>query len=508
VVCALGLLLTATYAVKYGIPVVDTLMYLDVGRNLLKGRGFVERFNLIHAWPGPAHSGMAFYNPLYGLVLGALWQLLGNPGAAGVAATALPCCVNAALIAVLVRPAMGSLTALLSAIGFLLLPTTWLSLAIITAEHPALTVVLVCLLVIQRCTLRSARSWMGVGAILGLAYFIKVGVATAVPGVIAAIVLTQPGSLAQRIRASRPLVLWLVAGIAVTVLPYLLLCKLTVGEIYPVFPVASQNWMLAAIYGGHYVADSPAVRPDVSRLPGVGERATNILLNQWDMLRALGRQLGLLVVAVIVGAFAARAEARRQAIFLLAVGASIAMGHAAIVSWQRIDPFWAARYIIYGAPLCYPVGVYGVVWLAGRLLRPGRVRGVAVVVVWGLVSLPAIVPLITQVRSVLVLKQPRVVELQRMAALYNTFAGPDDLVALDATTYDGCAAAFMDRPLVSLPFRAMDTPQSMREFVDVFHPAVVLPGQTRSGFRVLPRMGYQSRQIPQLAGATVFLRQR
>jgi len=34
-VCGVGLVLTGTYAVKVGIPVVDTLTYLDVGRNLV-----------------------------------------------------------------------------------------------------------------------------------------------------------------------------------------------------------------------------------------------------------------------------------------------------------------------------------------------------------------------------------------------------------------------------------------------------------------------------------------
>jgi len=505
-VCAVAFVLTGGYAVKMGIPVVDTLTYLELGRNLLQGRGFVERFNFLHAWSGRAdYPGMAYYNPLYGLVLGVLWQLLGNPGAAGVVATALPCCLNAALIAVIVRPAMGSLSAILSAIGFLLLPTTWVSLTMITAEHPALTIVLLCLLVMQRCTPRSRRGWLCVGGLLGLGYFVKVGIVTAVPGVIAAIVATQPGSLRQRVRAGRQPVLWVTAGMALVIVPYVLLGKHSVGEIYPVYARAYARWALAWQYGGHYVADSPAVRPDPARLPSVADRATNVLSNQWQMMRWSAGELGLLSVALVAGLVAARDDVRRLAILLLGVGASMALGHAAALSWERMDPGWTARYAIYAAPLWYPVGVYGIVWLVGRVVRPS-VASVVVVVLWVLVSLPGIVPRITKLASVPWMRPPRVVQLQQVATLYARLVGPNDLVALDTSTFTACAAAFMDRPIVSLPFRAMDTPQSMREFVEIFHPTLVIPGTNRSSFEVLPSMGYAAKRMRELGDVVVFLR--
>jgi len=506
VVCLVGFVLTAYYAMKFGIPVVDTLNYLEVGRNLLQGRGFVTRFNFLHAWSGRSdYPGMAYYNPLYGLVLGTLWQLL-DPRAVGVLATAVPCCLNAALIALIVRRSIGSVPAILSAIGFLLLPTTWDNLTMITAEQPAMTVVLLCLMLIQRCAPGSRRCWLCVGAIFGLGYFVKVGIATAVPGVIAAVVLTQAGSLAQRLRASRQPVLLLMAGIGMVVLPYTLLCKFTVGEIYPVYARAYRPFTLALQIGGHYVADSPAIRPDPARLPGLRDRAMNVLVNQWRMLRQLAGELGLLSGALIIGVAAARGAVRRQVILLLSVGASMAMGHAAALNWDRMDPGWAARYAIYTAPLLYPVGVYGIEWLVGRLLTGAVTRRAVVVAIWFLVSLPIVVPRFQSLRMVFFATEPRMLLMQHAMKFYAALIGPDDLVALDSSTFTACAAAFLDRPIVSLPFRKMDTPQSLHEFIEVFHPTLVIPGTTRSSFEVLPGLGYEQKQIPELGNAIVFLR--
>ena len=126
-IAAAGLWLTGRYALAMSIPFADTHTYLDVGRNWADGRGFVTRFNVVYGWSdGISHPGLAYYNPLYGLLLGVFWRIAGHTGALALVATALPAVLNAVLLAVLVRPSMGRLVALLSAAGYLIAPATCL----------------------------------------------------------------------------------------------------------------------------------------------------------------------------------------------------------------------------------------------------------------------------------------------------------------------------------------------------------------------------------------------
>jgi hypothetical protein len=77
IVFVAGLFLTGRYAFEYGIPFADTYTYLAPGRNLLEGHGLITRFNVVQGWSGRLdHPGLAYYNPVYGLILAIVWQVL------------------------------------------------------------------------------------------------------------------------------------------------------------------------------------------------------------------------------------------------------------------------------------------------------------------------------------------------------------------------------------------------------------------------------------------------
>ncbi|MFI5365539.1 MAG: glycosyltransferase family 39 protein [Candidatus Binatia bacterium] len=508
-VSAIGVVLTAYHAIKFGIPFADTAIYVEVGRNLLAGRGFITRFNMVQGWSGAlSYPGLAYYCPLYGLVLGAVWWLVGDPGYVGVLATALPCCIDAALLALLVRSTMGPVAALLSAIGYLLIPTTWISITLIGIEHPAVGIVLLCLLIVQYRVPHDANSWLWVGVLLGLGVLVKVSIALAWPGFIVAIGLTQNSSVKQRLRAGVLPVALLLAGIALVLVPYEALCRLVVGDLYPSYAPTGQNWGLATTFGGHFVAASPAVQPDLARLPSSSEKLANMAANMWSMLRWSTGELGLLTLTAVVVFVRGSDAARRLATFLVCIGAFYAAGHGASGNWFRFasDPSIAARYAIYTVAFWYPVGVYGLILLGEWLITSVTVRGAVVVAVWALVSIPIAVPLFKQFQTDARLEQHRVTRVQQVMQHCATLVGEDDLVAIAGGGMLIAGAVFLDRPAVALPQGAMDTPLTMREFIDVYHPALVIPGNNRSSYEVLPQMGYQLRRIKELGGTPVFLR--
>jgi hypothetical protein len=555
------LLVTGWYAYWLGVPFADTYTYLDPGRNYMAGRGFVSRFNVVYGWSGRLdHPGWAYYNPLYGFLLALLWRVIDDPAWVACLATAVPASLNAALLGVLVRRSMGEVTAILSAAGYLLIPTTWRSLSLLAAEHPAMTLLLLALLLVEYRESRGPRRWFWVGAVFGVAAFVKLTVLLVLPGLLVAVVARVPGDWRTRARrALRPAGGFL-AGLAVLVLPYTAACALTVGERYPSYPGMARNWSLASVYGGRFVAASPAVEPEARNLPSPRDRLVIVLDNAQTFIRATAVELSVLVLFIGVG-IARAGAAQRLVVLLLLCGASLALGHAASFDWLRLsgETGSAARYALYVAAFWYPVAVFGLVRLlapagaqceltaetretrahgrtplprgaeegqgGGRekhdgpasrdgIHRPERAALLKqrctwlVVALWSACSLPHIAPRLVSFVEIAGRTQPRVTPWRQAMTALATAVGSDELVAVEGGGTLIGAAVFLDRPVVALPQDRLDTPETMRQFVEVFQPRLIIPGRTRSADAVLPDMGYQKAEVAELNRLTVYVRPR
>ncbi len=498
-IVGLGLYLAGRYAQAMSIPFADTLTYLEVGRNFLEGRGFINRFNVIYGWhEGLSYPGLPYYNPLYGLILGIVWQAADNPITVALLMTALPAAVNAALLAVLVRGAASTLAGILAGLGYLILPTTYVSVTLITAEHPMVTVCLLILLIIQRLTTRHAAWWILVGVLLALGYLIKVTVLAMLGALFVAILLTTSGSLLPRLKRSIKPLLLLAAGFLLIITPYNAVCKIATGHFYPQYPAMAQNWSMATVYGGEFVADSPAVRPDAAAVPPLSRRATIALDNAWTMLRASWDELKLLVFLIPVGLLMTRQGARRDAVYLLCVGAVFVGAYAAAFNWLplRDEAGSAARYVLHIAPFWYPIAILGLAALAARIPAPGAVRGTLLVIAWlGLFS-PVIAQAWSMHARVSRMDTRRVDGLAGLVHGVGDLCDQDDLIAIDGGYPLICAATFLDRPVVALPQQKLATPANVRRFAEIYQPQVVVPGRCRPAYEVFPALGYRPVQLP------------
>ena len=386
----------------------------------------------------------------------------------------MPCSLNAVLLALLVRRAFGPLAALLSGAGYLLIQATWYNLFLISAEHPAITIVLLCLLIVEYYVPRHGRGWFSVGVLLGVGYFVKVSLLLGVPGLLAAVAMTQQGNLRERIRGSARAASRFGLGMALVVLPYMVFCRVTVGESYPSYPRMAKVWGLATIYGGEYIADSPAVRPDISSLPGVAARARIVIGNVRSLFEQSAAQLGLLALVMIIGLIDRNEGARRLALFLTSTGASFALGHATAFNWERLGE---PRYAIYAGALWYPVGVYGLMRLVDRGVAWRPLRNKIVVGIWCVASVRVVLEHISTLQQISPSLKPRSIEMQSMMRPIAALAGPDDLVAAESGSWLLSATIFLDRPVVPLPQGQMNRPKAIWQFMKVYRPALVLPGR-------------------------------
>lgn len=498
-VFAVGLVVTARYAFLNSVPFADTFTYLEPWRNLFEGRGLVTRYNVVYGWSGElSRPALAYYNPLYGLWIALPFQLFENPAWVGVFSNALPCSMNAVALGLLTRRAFGPAVALLSALGYVLLPTTWLGMTLICAEHATVGVLLLLLLLIEYRVRANERAWVWVGVVLGVGFLVKVSVLLVVPLLVVAAPLMQEGTLRIRILGSvRPL-LRVAAGFAAIALPYAVVCQVVVGELYPVYPNMARNWALADAYGGSYLPESPAVRPDAEAVPGFAELLVITLENGWAMLWAGVKEVGFL--AFFVPAAFVRGRARGLALLLVVTGLTMAIGHAASFNFLRLASSDSPRrYALYSAVFWYPVAVCGLAVCTAWIARASRRQSVGLLVAWLVLSLPLVSPLRERYEKAAAVTVPKMLAWQRSMEPIGALVGPDELVAVGL----GGPSLFLDRPVVSLPAGKLATPTALAQFVRVFRPTMVVPTNPVVG-RAIIELGYRARAAP--GGRVVLLR--
>ncbi len=499
IVMAAGLYLTTRRALKLSIPFADTHTYLAPGRNLLEGRGFVTRFNVVHGWVGDAaHPGLGYYNPLYGLTLAVAWHVLRDASYLSIATTVFPCLLNAVLIFLLVRPTLGRLVGVMSAAGYLTFPSTYVNIGLIGAEHPLVTICLIVLLMVQRLVPRSPRYWALVGVVLGIGGLVKVTILAVAPALVAGLAFTKIGPIAERIRRSIGPALLLVAGIAVILVPFNLMCLTTTGKAYPEYPSLAKNWSMSVLYGGEFVEGSPAVRPDPAGLPSVWGYLGIIGRNLGTMSMAVLNEIWVLMLLIVVALWVSGPARTKETAYLFCVGGAFLAAYAVAFYWLPLgdEPTSPRRYALHTAAFWYPLGVAGLVHLVNRL-RFGEVgRGVAAVALWGAASLPAWVMLGQYQHLAHTRSESRSTGLKRTMDGCRKLTGPDDLIAVGGGSLEMCGTMFLERPVVVLPSGEMDNLADVRRFMEIFKPVLVVPASCHAIFSIAPKMGYELVRIP------------
>lgn len=508
-ILSVGFLAAAKFAHDFGVPFADTYTYLDPVRNWLAGRGFVTRFNVVHGWSGHLERpAIAYYNPLYSLLLGAIWFSFDDPTWTQVVGSAVPATIAAFLLALLVRRRFGSVVALLSAGGYFALPSTWKSFEFLSVEHVAMVALLGALHLFDRLDERSRAGWSVLGAYFAVAMLLKVTLALAIPGLLLAELASQGGSLRERVAASVPRFFRFGIGFVAVMAPFQIYCWQTAHEFYPSYPSLAKNWSLASLFGGNYVAGSPAVVPRADLLPGTARYVEIVLENIRVFVRSLAGELSLFAAFLPAGIAMSQGRARRLTLALLLVGVSLSLGHACSFYWARLSAEITSelRYSTFLSIPAYPVGVFGLVATLRRLIVARERRWAYAAAAWLIASTISFVPVLPILRTAAKLTQPRVISGKATMVEAAQHIGPDDLAAIGGGGLTIGLAVFLDRPVIALPQQRMDTAQTMREFFDIFDPALVISDGTRNLSAVLSPDRYHDEPIRAAKSGVVYVR--
>ncbi len=501
IILLLGTFFMVRHALVLAKPFADTHTYLEIGRNLFEGRGFITRYNVVYGWSGtPTHPGLAYYNPIYCLLIAIPWQLSKSTAVLAIWATVIPALANTVLLAWLVRRSLGNFLALLCAVGYLLLPSTYTNITLISAEHPMVTLELILLLLVQLLAPRGDRAWFWIGLALAVGYLIKVSILIAAPALLLGLLLTRAGGPSARLRqAVRPTLLFVV-GFGAILVPFNLVAKATTGKWYPEYPLLARNWSMATLYGGELVPESPAVRPDPEALPNVVDCADLVIDNLGAMSRALTGELGFLLLFVALGFSTAVWLRWHDAVFLFCLGAAFLVAYPVTYYWLSLtrEAGSAARYALHVAPFWYPLGVAGIAAVLARTGLHPLLRQIAVFAVWGVLAFPSTYALLRR-QATLPARNTVTAALEQSMAACRQLTQPDDLVAIAGAAPWVFGSMYLDRPVITLPQVQLDTPENAARLLRIYSPKLVIPGNARGIHAVIEAMGYRLASVPSVS---------
>lgn len=340
----------------------DAAGYLDMGRNLISGRGAVTTYNLYQYWPGTDHPTLPYMQPLYPLVCGLLWKVDGLRGV--VSLNILLFALNCALVYLLARRMIGRPAAFLASLLLGISPSLLLSAIHPWTEQLHLLTLLWAVLVLAHG--KTPGFWIGV--LLGAGCLVRfAGLYNVAALLVAVLVLHGFRSSGWKEFAL------ILAGFLAIAVPYELFCLFRYGKLYPEYLAAAKRYTIAVASGGASYHDVlPVLRVAAEPALAAGALAGRIGSHLAELLKAFGPAAALALTAPL--GFVMSGALRREPRFLVLVclGVFSLLGYAVSLAWT--PGIEAARYSIVPIVTLVPAGLAALRGAATRWLGVAESR--------------------------------------------------------------------------------------------------------------------------------------
>ncbi len=455
----------------------DASGYLDMGRNIFSGKGFVISYNLNQFWQGQEHPSLPYMHPLYPILAGALWSLFQSVIAV-IQGNILLWALNCVLVFGVLRFCVDRWTALVACL--------FLGFArglVFTALFPWTEQLhLFLLLAAVWLNLRFPRSQFWVGLVLGFSFLARAGGLYSILAFGVTLVLLR-GSSKEALAGYGKAAL----GLLLVVGGYEVMCLLLYHAAYPQYAGAAAGYWVAEHYpGASYSAGIPALKAPVLHLTG-SQVAANIRESLWGSFKALGLVNAILVsgAAFFLYRAAQRVPAqtdvaagpRNTTIHLLTQGGFVLFANCA-AHWRgamyEFDRFTVIPYVM--------LSCLGFVWVADSIRLAGEARRkqqAGRILFFGF----AAVMILFQLKEYLPFRTFYLDHYPTQQAAYRSHrdeihawirsnAKPKALIASNYLT----DPFYHERPFVSLPPDKAFTAKNMDDYLAVFKPDYVLTG--------------------------------
>jgi hypothetical protein len=267
-----GMIIHLPLVLLHGELFPDSSAYLDVGRSLFQGDGFVVKINLAALWPGAdAQPALSYYNPLFSVLCGLVWHLSGSMPITIVACVVFPLIANAFLLFLIARKLFSVRTAWLSMLIYLALPFCMQNTIILSTEQLGVLGSLTCIWILIRDSSRFHHFAIS-GVILAGTFFFQVS------SLANSMVIMACFALVSWIRDRKIKGALIVATTFFLIISiYQIICVKTTGHLYPYYPEGAKAWSQSQYYLSEYNDGFP-----VLSLPEFD--TAHIFLSSWNFI--------------------------------------------------------------------------------------------------------------------------------------------------------------------------------------------------------------------------------
>ncbi|MBI5209850.1 MAG: hypothetical protein HY927_07760 [Elusimicrobia bacterium] len=476
---ALGVFLFNISFAAFGFMSPDASLYLDIGRNILSGKGAVTSSNFYHFWLAKHHPALPYVPPLYPVFAGVVWKLAGLKGAIG--ANILLLGANCGLLYAILSRTSGRLAAALAA---LLVGVTFP--VVKTSIYPWTEQLhLLFLLSAFHLHLAGRRKDVLVGVILGASCLVRVASLHNIAAFALSRVVLEGLSREALLRQAKTAL-----GVLAVLLPYEAFCWLAYGIVFPEYPAASKTFTLAGYHpGAYYALAMPVLRAPPIPLE-TGTIAMRFLAHLGSFITAFDTAVFALVLAPLL--LILNRERRRDPVLvtLLAQGFVPILLFSISFTWRPdVD---GPRYLL--IPL---VAIMSSTLVLTRDLAAGFLEGLEKR--WRLATALSAVPFFALAlpetwesrRNPLLLRPDLTADHVRdRDVVYRWIREntPEDSLVVSDQIMD---SFLFDRPFVCFPFGAAYTPTNVEGFLSVYKPDYALTNNPQL-YPFLLKRGYAS----------------
>lgn len=467
----------------------DASIYLDIGRNIFRGKGFYTSCNTYQYWLGKYYPSLPYHQNIYPLLAGLIWWLTSSIRAV-IIGNIIIAAVNSILLfsflSKIYNKDIAFYGAFLASISFSMIHTAsypWteqlyllillFSLNILLGRYPIKKRALLTGLLMGLATLTRAANIFCAAAIL-----------------IFLIIYTfeeeRNGRLIQ--------ISLFITGTALVLGVYELICFAAFGTFYPEYKKGAAAFIMGSyLPGGYYAQKTPILRFVPSAIKWFSVTSISNVINH---LAAFYKETNLL--ALSSGLFMARHVMKRwkthkgETLTLLLIGINV-IGHSSVLYSMNvigIDRFIIIPEIM-GIPLCC-AGLYKGLSCCKSLTAYKKRIFTSIMILSLILSAQRWVRNdITTINNFI--KKGRVnISDKEIVDWINKNSSKDDLLATNLIEY----GFLYDRPLVSLPPDKVLSYNNLNKFLTMFKPDIIILSPTeawqRKYFDQIVSRGYTS----------------
>lgn len=462
----------------------DASRYLDMGRNLMTGRGAVTSYNLYQLWPGKYYPFLPYMQPIYPILAGAIFVIFGLKAVIG--ANILLAAINSVLLYHIMRLYFRNVVSFSVAffVGFSF-PVVYTAISPWTEQLH-----LFFLLLAVYIYLKKPRSNYTVGIIVGLSCLVRAaGLYNAAAFLLTFIIL---GCFRSETRSRH---FKIIAGFLIVFCSYEAFCYLRYGYFYPQYLYASKVWSLSQRFPGAYYQNSLPVLSQTRHVIPFLAGLKNIGSHLFELSFTRKSILVFLPFILLYRRLSPRVRPLYAVFFLQ--GLCSLLGYA--ISFYWFPEIEALRLSLIPFFMFGSLGVLSAIEVfRGGLLRLNRV------VLLSLVCIVVCFSSFMYFKDLILLREYYL----RRYVIVNFFyreciqdmhneirenTPPDALVATNFMQ----DALYFQRPVVSLPLGTALTEKNLEDYLAIFDPDyIVTNGEPlieafkKFGFRETRRKGY------------------